>query len=637
MLVLAACTGGVAPTTTLETGSTTTTAPAIASSTPPSDSTTSPPPTRVPVEPADVVLYNGSIVTMDDAFTIAESVAIRDGTVVAVGASDEVLAYVGGATTSVDLEGRVLMPGFVDPHTHLLQDPAPDVAAMRIAQELMLAGGTTTAGTPSIEPDELAAYQAMDAAGELAVRSHLYVLYNTVCGGREFGDFYLENEFSRDPDLNLAVAGVKVFTDGGACNAPAMSLEYLATAPDYLKEVGWTGQGTLYVDAAEVASVVSAVDAAGGMTVIHAIGDRGISTALAGLADALDGQPSANRHRIDYNSMSTLLTPAELATYGAIDMIPVVMLMPWGSACDEGVAELWQAILPERAVNSIEDRRAIQSANPGIRLSWHGDFPSLPHLPFQQMFSVVAGGAVHVDTWEPCHPTAWDWFPTVPLEEALRMMTINAAAAMGIEEKVGSIQVSKVADLLVLANDLFDPDPEIAIATNYPLVTMIDGVVQYCTGDLCERLTGAAASPVPTTEAPPLHAGWTPVDHPVVDAVRASREFEPASLAVDQDRDTAWIAGEGPPQWIELDLGSSDRVESIRLLVSQDPAGFTVHQIYAGPSPDPTKLVAEIKGETVSGQWLEIDLGVEAQFIRILTPDTPSWAAWFEIEILLSS
>jgi len=314
-----------------------------------------------------------------------------------------------------------------------------------------------------------------------------------------------------------------------------------------------------------------------------------------------------------------------------------VMLMPWGSACDEATTGLWQSILPERVIGSIEDRRAIQSANPGIRLSWHGDFPSLPHPPFQQMFSVVTGGAVDVDTLEPCYPPAWSWFPTVPLEEALRMMTVNAAAAMDIEDHVGSLEVGKAADLLVLANDLFDPDPEIGIAANYPLVTMIDGVVQYCTGNLCERLTGVAAPPVATTVPPPIRAGWTLVDHPVVDAVSASREFEPAARAVDRDLDTAWIAGEGPPQWIELDLGSPGRVESIRLLVSQHPAGFTVHQIYAGPGPDPAQLIAEVSGETVSGQWLEVDLGVEAQFIRILTPDTPSWASWFEIEIRLSS
>jgi len=121
-----------------------------------------------------------------------------------------------------------------------------------------------------------------------------------------------------------------------------------------------------------------------------------------------------------------------------------------------------------------------------------------------------------------------------------------------------------------------------------------------------------------------------------VEAVRASRQYEPASGAVDGDPGTAWIAGEGPPQWIELDLGSPTRVESIRLLITQDPAGFTVHHIYAGPGPDPTELLAELEGETASGQWLEAGLGIEARFIRIVTPDTPSWVAWSEIEVVLS-
>ncbi len=69
-------------------------------------------------EPADLVLTNGKVVTVDDARPEAEAVAVRDGRIVAVGSSDEIEAYVGDATEVVDLAGRMAMPGFIEGHGH---------------------------------------------------------------------------------------------------------------------------------------------------------------------------------------------------------------------------------------------------------------------------------------------------------------------------------------------------------------------------------------------------------------------------------------------------------------------------------------------------------------------------------------
>ncbi len=66
----------------------------------------------------DKVLLNGKIVTVDDDFSIAEAVAIKDGKFVAVGSNADIRALIGPDTEEIDLEGRTVLPGFIDPHVH---------------------------------------------------------------------------------------------------------------------------------------------------------------------------------------------------------------------------------------------------------------------------------------------------------------------------------------------------------------------------------------------------------------------------------------------------------------------------------------------------------------------------------------
>lgn len=66
-----------------------------------------------------VVLTNAVVVTVDDEQPLAEAVAIRDGRILAVGASADVLEIAGPKATVRDLDGATLAPGFIDAHGHL--------------------------------------------------------------------------------------------------------------------------------------------------------------------------------------------------------------------------------------------------------------------------------------------------------------------------------------------------------------------------------------------------------------------------------------------------------------------------------------------------------------------------------------
>src|SRR5258708_10579478 len=71
---------------------------------------------------ADLILHNGKIVTVDGQFSIQQAVAIRSGTIVAVGPDSSVLrAERGPKTELIDLHGRTVLPGLVDAHVHALE------------------------------------------------------------------------------------------------------------------------------------------------------------------------------------------------------------------------------------------------------------------------------------------------------------------------------------------------------------------------------------------------------------------------------------------------------------------------------------------------------------------------------------
>jgi len=71
-------------------------------------------------ESADRVYEHGVVFTADAAGTQAQAIAIRDGRIVYVGGDAKVSAYIGPATTVIDLKGRFVMPGLVDGHMHPL-------------------------------------------------------------------------------------------------------------------------------------------------------------------------------------------------------------------------------------------------------------------------------------------------------------------------------------------------------------------------------------------------------------------------------------------------------------------------------------------------------------------------------------
>jgi hypothetical protein len=67
---------------------------------------------------AELMFIGGKIVTVDQQFSIAEALAVRDGKIIAVGSQAEVERLRGDQTEVVNLEGRMMLPGLIDSHVH---------------------------------------------------------------------------------------------------------------------------------------------------------------------------------------------------------------------------------------------------------------------------------------------------------------------------------------------------------------------------------------------------------------------------------------------------------------------------------------------------------------------------------------
>jgi Amidohydrolase family len=89
--------------------------------------------------PADMLLLNGRIVTLDDTSSVNEALAITGDRITATGSSDQMQRLAGATTEIIDLGGRTVIPGLIDSHIHLIR------AGFRYAGEVDWSGATSIA------------------------------------------------------------------------------------------------------------------------------------------------------------------------------------------------------------------------------------------------------------------------------------------------------------------------------------------------------------------------------------------------------------------------------------------------------------------------------------------------------------
>jgi predicted amidohydrolase YtcJ len=562
-------------------------------------------------ETADIIFTNGKIITMDAAHLSREGIAIQGNKILAVGTNEEINKTRGDQTIAIDLQGYTLMPGFVDAHNHLFdtyliydQDPLPD-------QEMAIEYGITTTADLYVDQSILNKLKALADADKLRMRVNVYLLYTTNCGVL-VGDWWKAYQPNQQIAPNLFIRGIKIFADGGSCKAPAMSVEYPGG-----------GMGDLFFTQEQLNQMVANVQSSGFQVAIHALGDRAVEQAQNAIAAVLNGQPNIYRHRIEHNAT---IRPDLLLRYSEIGIVPTIFGTYSTCIRTTGESKKFKYILPPEYGAWDWPWRALVDANPDLPIAWHSDYAVFDNInPLYHMWGMVTRKQVNTDG-SICNPPDWLKSGALRIDEVLPMMTINAAYALFFDNEVGSLAAGKLADLVILSDNPLNAESD-QIKDIKVLMTMIGGKVEWC-------------APGSESICPPASSTFTATPHPTSNIkVTASSELpnEPASNAFDGSIDTAWNSGSDPEQWIQIDLGKLTTVTAIHLVITQDPAGETLHQIWGGADANGLTLLHEFKGFTQEPGTLEFKPSTpltNIRYVKIVTTQSPSWVAWREIEVL---
>ncbi|HWM94348.1 MAG TPA: amidohydrolase family protein [Thermoanaerobaculia bacterium] len=235
---------------------------------------------------------------------------------------------------------------------------------------------------------------------------------------------------------------------------------------------------------------------AGWQIVAHANGDRAIDQVLDTYKTLLGEKPalattkerSLRRLRIDH---FTVTTPGQLQQVADLGLTPGMTaghLYFWGQ-------DFYQPILgPERA-NKIHPSASLKAKN--IRFAYHSDSPVTKVEPLRYVQTEVT----RVPQWvpqlvPPLPPFIMGKDQRISVEDALRAVTLDAAYQVFFDDKVGSLEVGKLADFVVLDRNPLDPkvDPS-TIASIQVLETYLGGERVYKLGDLVSKESPCALLP----------------------------------------------------------------------------------------------------------------------------------------------
>jgi predicted amidohydrolase YtcJ len=418
------------------------------------------PPADLPDDQAALIFHNGVILTIENG-SVASAIAVKDERILDVGSDADMLAYAGPGTTLIDLEGRTLMPGFVDPHSHIFASWQGDLEG---AQNDILAKGITTYTEISARENIMQDIVELERAGQLRLRVSLYPLHVDNCGILQ-GSWYTEKyPAMREPGAMLQIPGIKIFNDGGSCNVPATSFHY----------IGRDDYGDLYFRVDELSAMIIGAQNKGYQVAIHSLGDRAIEVSQKAIIAALDGGPNPYRHRIEHNA---LLPDALLPVYSEYD-IPA-LIFGYFPTCFVNDSSQGKYVTPKEFADWEWRWRPLIEANPNAHIAWHADSPPMgPQDPIRHLYGFVTRKQMREDGTF-CEPPDWAADDVLTVEEVLPMMTIEAAYALHREDEIGSLKIGKLADLIILSANPLEVDLD-SILDIQVLMTMVGGKVEHC-------------------------------------------------------------------------------------------------------------------------------------------------------------
>ena len=297
---------------------------------------------------------------------------------------------------------------------------------------------------------DVATFKRARAAGKLRTRIYAAVPLSTwarlrdTLAARGRGDAWLR------------IGALKGFVDGSLGSHTAAMMQPFTDAP------GDTG---LLVNSPEdLYAWTSGADKAGLHVLVHAIGDRAIRLQL----DVFERVARENgaldrRFRIEH---AQHIAPSDITRFGKLGVIP--SMQPYHAIDDGRWAEKF--IGPERAKTTYAFRSLQET---GARLAFGSDWFVAPPTPLEGIYAAVTRR-----TLDDRNPGGWVPEQKIGVEDALRAYTIGGAFASFEEKEKGSLEVGKLADVVVIDRDLTRIALE-SIRHTRVVYTVVGGRVMY--------------------------------------------------------------------------------------------------------------------------------------------------------------
>lgn len=523
------------------------------------------------VAPADLIIKNGEIYTVSVDIGWAEAIAVKGDKIVYVGSNEGIEEYIDDNTSVIDAKGRLVLPAFIDPHTHLIMsysklvwaDLSParslddlrkillnyyrdhperdyiggfgwsyeifreaglsphksildniigdkpiwivddtghialtntkflDLAFEKLTLEELRYGGMEVdeRGEPTgvfidgfnlplnkvidfdrdridgvlkgiekalklgvstildalVTFDEINIYKDLHRENKLKIRVNLAFYYHEKTA-KDLEKYKALSDELKDEWLRGGT--VKLFIDGVIESHTAAMYEPYNDDP--------STKGELLFDYDEFIQTVKKIDEMGLQIMTHALGDYGVKVVL----DAYeylrkDDSSKDRRHRIEHVEF---IHPNDLERLNKVN--PVIVMNPP------------HASISPNYINYVGDRvnwsfkwRSI--AETGVKLAFASDWPVVDLNPIYGIHD-----AVNRDKY----PYGKD--EKVCVEKAVKCYTIDAAYALFREKELGSLEVGKKADIIILSQNIFKIDPK-KIEDTKVLMTIVNGKIAY--------------------------------------------------------------------------------------------------------------------------------------------------------------
>jgi predicted amidohydrolase YtcJ len=257
---------------------------------------------------------------------------------------------------------------------------------------------------------------------------------------------------------------VKIFSDGGPNSHTSLLREPYEGRPDFLGNTNMTTE--------EFADAFAMFDSWGVGVHVHSMGDGSIGRVI----DALEMMKARNgesgvRHKVAHN---TMISTEDLGRIAALKDVNIDFSPPLWYPHAGGRATFHPPLGDERFEKIYPVRTAVETA--GLHVGQGADW--LTANPTPDPFIAVEGFVTRRNPFDPEMTGQLGADQAISLEEAIEIATIEGAWVLGVEDEIGSIEVGKWADMVVLDQNLFEIDADEIYGTKV-LRTVLGGVVVY--------------------------------------------------------------------------------------------------------------------------------------------------------------